>query len=192
MENVTIIDRCGEFPNVPLLGIRGGITYNPSLALRQFGYAQTDGPHDMLIQGIMFDYDNDLQGYRQRFIRAWGKVNKVDSKTLEPKYTIPMEPYLRWVRSRAHTLMMPYPAILPVTMEPVAEGETSYIILHPDMSTDMEELQRSWIQLKEQRDTFETHYKASQERILELTKQLHEERNLNSYLNTKRKRPWET
>lgn len=192
MENVTIIDRCGEFPNVPLLGIRGGITYNPSLALRQFGYARTDGPHDMLIQGIVFDYDNDLQGYRQRFIRAWGKVNKVDSKTLEPKYTIPMEPYLRWVRSRAQTLMMPYPAILPVTMEPVAEGDTSYIILHPDMPTDMEELQRSWIQLKEQRDTFETHYKASQERILELTKQLHEERNLNSYLNTKRKRPWET
>ena len=32
-EDVTIIDRCGEFPNVPLLGIRGGITYNPSLAL---------------------------------------------------------------------------------------------------------------------------------------------------------------
>ncbi|KAI5399232.1 hypothetical protein KIW84_064564 [Lathyrus oleraceus] len=166
MENVTIIDRCGEFPNVPLLGIRGGITYNPSLALRQFGYARTDGPHDMLIQGIVFDYDNDLQGYRQRFIRAWGKVNK--------------------------TLMMPYPAILPVTMEPVAEGDTSYIILHPDMPTDMEELQRSRIQLKEQRDTFETHYKASQERVLELTKQLHEERNLNSYLNTKRKRPWET
>ena len=32
-EDVTIIDRCGEFPNVPLLGIRGGITYNPCLAL---------------------------------------------------------------------------------------------------------------------------------------------------------------
>ena len=31
--DISIIDRCGEFPNVPLLGIRGGITYNPSLAL---------------------------------------------------------------------------------------------------------------------------------------------------------------
>lgn len=69
-ENVSIIDRCGEFPNVPLLGIRGGITYNPSLALRQFGYARRDGPHDMLIQGVVFDYDNDSQGLRQRFIRA--------------------------------------------------------------------------------------------------------------------------
>jgi len=32
-ENVIIIDRCGEFSNVQLLGIRGGITYNPALAL---------------------------------------------------------------------------------------------------------------------------------------------------------------
>ena len=37
MEDVAIIDRCGEYPNVPLLGVRGGITYNPYLALRQFG-----------------------------------------------------------------------------------------------------------------------------------------------------------
>jgi len=28
----TIIDSCGEFVNVPLLGIHGGITYNPTLA----------------------------------------------------------------------------------------------------------------------------------------------------------------
>ena len=33
LEDVIIIDHCGEFPNVPLLGIRGGITYNPCLAL---------------------------------------------------------------------------------------------------------------------------------------------------------------
>ena len=69
-ENVTIIDRCGEFPNVPILVIRGGITYNPCLALRQFRYARRDGPHDVLVQGIMFNYEDDVQGYRQRFIRA--------------------------------------------------------------------------------------------------------------------------
>ena len=42
----------------------GRITNNPSLALRQFGYALRDGPHDTLIQGIVFDYENDPQGYR--------------------------------------------------------------------------------------------------------------------------------
>ena len=47
--DVIIIDHCGELPIVPLLGISGGITYNPSLDLRQCGYARRDGPHDMLI-----------------------------------------------------------------------------------------------------------------------------------------------
>ena len=70
-ENVIIVDRCEEFPNVPLLGIRGGITYNPCLALRQFGYARRGGPHDMLIPDLVFDFDNDAQGLHQRFIRAW-------------------------------------------------------------------------------------------------------------------------
>ena len=67
LEDISIIDRCGEFPNVPLLGIRGGITYNPFLTLRQFGYARRDGPHEMLIQGLVFDYDWENQDYRQRF-----------------------------------------------------------------------------------------------------------------------------
>ena len=63
-EDITIIDCCGEFPNVPLLGIKGGITYNPYLDIRQFGYARRDCPHDMFIQVIVFDYENNLQGYR--------------------------------------------------------------------------------------------------------------------------------
>ena len=31
-----IIDGYGEFSNVPLLGINGGVSYNPALARRQF------------------------------------------------------------------------------------------------------------------------------------------------------------
>ena len=75
-ENVIIVDHYGEFPNVPLLGITGGITYNPCLALRQFGYARRDGPRDALVQGIAFDYESDVQCYCQRCIRAWGMVKK--------------------------------------------------------------------------------------------------------------------
>ena len=48
----------------------------------------------VLVQGIAFDYESDTQGYRQRFIRAWGMVNKIDSKTLGHKNSIPLEPYL--------------------------------------------------------------------------------------------------
>ena len=106
-ENVIIIDRCGEFPNVLLLGIREGITYNPCLALRLFGYARRDGPHDTLVQGIVFDYENDAQGCRKGFMRAWGMVHRVDSKTLGHKNSIPLDPYLKWIRARSQSLMMP-------------------------------------------------------------------------------------
>lgn len=183
-ENIIIIDRCGEFANIPLLGIRGGITYNPALALRQFGYARRDGPHDILLQGLVFDYDDDSQGLRQKFTRAWGKVER---STLGQKNSIPMEPYLRWVRARAHDLTMPYLPVGPV----IVEGDAPRIIPYPDMPTNFEELKRSWIQLREERDTFEAQFKDNEHKVLELTKQLNEERSLNQYLRPKRSRPWE-
>ena len=76
-------------------------------------------------------------------------------------------------------------------MESVVEGEEPYTILLPDMPTNFEDLKRSWIQLKEERDAFETQCYASEKRVLELTKLLHEEQCINTYVNTKRKRPWE-
>ena len=88
--------------------------------------------------------------------------NKVDSKTLGHKNSTPLDPYLKWVRTCAQNLMMPYPHILPVIKEPVIEGEVSYTLLHPDMPTSLEELQKSWIQLKEERNTFEASFYASE------------------------------
>ena len=56
MDEVTVIDRCREYPNVPLIGTRRGISYNPCLALRQFGRAGREGPYEMLIPHIVFDF----------------------------------------------------------------------------------------------------------------------------------------
>ena len=69
-----------------------------------------------------------------------GMINKIDSWTLGHKNSIPLEPYLRWARSRAQNLMMSYPAILPVIVEPVVEGDVPHTVLYPDMPTDLEEL----------------------------------------------------
>ena len=70
-------------------------------------------------------------------------VNRFDANTLGPKNSIPIEPYLQWVRARTQKLMMPYIAVLPVIVEPIIEGDIPYMVLHPDMPTDLEELQRS-------------------------------------------------
>ena len=65
-------------------------------------------------------------------------VSKVDIKTLGHKNSIPLDPYLKWVRTRAQSLTMPYLAILPLIMELVVKGATPYTLLHPDMPTDFE------------------------------------------------------
>ena len=83
---------------------------------------------------------------------------------------------------------MPYPSILPVIMEHMVEGDVSYIVLHPDIPTSLEDLQKGWIQLKEEWDTFEARFYASEKSVLELTKQLQEEHNMNAYLTPKRMR----
>ena len=44
----------------------------------------------MLIQGVVFDYESDDQGYRQKFARAWIMVNKEDSGTLGHKILFPL------------------------------------------------------------------------------------------------------
>ena len=95
-------------------------------------------------------------------------VNKVNSKTLGHNNSTLLEPYLKWVRTRAQNLMMPYPTILQVILERIVEGYVSHIILHPDMPIDLEELQKSWIQLKEERDTCEIQFYASENKVLEL------------------------
>ena len=115
-------------------------------------------------------------------------LNKVDNKTLGHKNSIPLVPYPKWVRTRAQSLMMPYPSILPVIIEPVKEGEVPYIILHPNTPTSLKDLQRGWIQLKGERDTFEAQFYANEKKVLELTKKLHEERSLNAYIAPKRMR----
>ena len=76
-------------------------------------------------------------------------------------------------------------------MEPVAKGDVPYTILYPDMPTTLEELQRSWIQLKGERDTFETQFYTSEKKVLELVRRLHEEWSLNAYIAPKRPRSWE-
>ena len=81
---------------------------------------------------------------------------------------------------------MPYPHVLPVIQEPDLEGEVSDTIQHPDMPTSWKEMQKSWIQLKEERNSLEASLHASEKKVLELTRLLHEEKTLNTYIAPKR------
>ena len=140
MDEVTIIDHCGEYPNVPLIGTYGGISYNSCLALHQFGRARREGPHELLMPHIIFDFQGDSDEQRRRFIRAWDRVHQSDPHELGPKTSLPMEPYLRWVCIRAQKLGMPYEVVRPIIVEISNEEGVLPTILHPHMPTDIGEL----------------------------------------------------
>ncbi|KAI5445327.1 hypothetical protein KIW84_013528 [Lathyrus oleraceus] len=107
-DGVQIIDSCGEFSNVPLLGTCGGISYNPVLARRQLGFPLKDKPNNILLEGVFFQEGKDPQGLKSRMVRAWRKIHKKGRNELGPKNCIALEPYTAWVRKRASEYLMPY------------------------------------------------------------------------------------
>ncbi|XP_058761351.1 uncharacterized protein LOC131634744 [Vicia villosa] len=128
-EGIQLFDRCGEFPNVPLLGTRGGITYNPILARHQFGFALKDRPCSIYLSAENFDYDSDTTGKKGHFIKAWYEVKKVGIRDLGLRNYTPSDLYFRWIYDRVIEIGIPYtsetpvvpritPPVIPVEVEP--------------------------------------------------------------------------
>ncbi|XP_058726221.1 uncharacterized protein LOC131597547 [Vicia villosa] len=95
-----IITSCGQYPNVPLMGTRGCISYNPTLAYRQLGYVMED----------------PLQ--LEKIAHAWTKVHKRDQTTLSKKVPISMGPYKKWVEARVADLLLPFARSCPLYEQP--------------------------------------------------------------------------
>jgi hypothetical protein len=104
-----IIDRCGEYGNVPLLGIHGGITYNPILAGRQFGYPMKQKPLNIALDGIFYHYHTDNKGLREQFVKAWHTIHKKKSNQLGEKSDLTYATYNQWIIDEAAKYKMPYP-----------------------------------------------------------------------------------
>lgn len=75
LRNKEIIVRCGGFPNVPLMGIRGGINYNLTLARRQLGYALRTPPLDREIEESLVYNVPDDSGLMKKASKAWENVH---------------------------------------------------------------------------------------------------------------------
>ncbi|KAI5442952.1 hypothetical protein KIW84_011838 [Lathyrus oleraceus] len=111
-----IIDSCGEFSNVPLLGTYGGINYNRALARRQLGFPLKDKPNNISLEGLFFQEGKDPQNLKDRMVRAWRKVHRKGRNELGPKNCVALEPYTAWVRKRALEYRMPYEYPRPTPM----------------------------------------------------------------------------
>ncbi|KAL5124604.1 hypothetical protein HKD37_02G004977 [Glycine soja] len=76
-----VLFSCGDYPNVPLIGTRGCINYNPKLAIRQLGYPMRGAPTEESLSPCLVR-DLGAQGLKviQRIHRAWRNPLKKDKE----------------------------------------------------------------------------------------------------------------
>ncbi|KAI5430612.1 hypothetical protein KIW84_034993 [Lathyrus oleraceus] len=90
MDVRNVIVSCEAFRNVPLIGTKGCINYNPRsdpVRLEQIG-------------------------------RAWKSIGVKDGAVLGKKFAIAMPDYTEWVKKRVETLLLPYDRMKPLQVQP--------------------------------------------------------------------------
>ncbi|XP_006605189.1 uncharacterized protein [Glycine max] len=115
-----IIVSCGEYPNVPLLGMHGGISYNPLLARRQFGYPIKTKPNNLALTNEFYLKHGDHSNKRERFAQAWSAIRRLSRSQLGKKSDYVHESYTQWVIDRTKSFGLPYrlPRYLSSTIPP--------------------------------------------------------------------------
>ncbi|XP_058768986.1 uncharacterized protein LOC131642835 [Vicia villosa] len=94
-----VITRCGSFDNVPLIGTKGVINYNPRLALRQLGFTLKDKPLDKeIFESVCFEKGADPKGLE--------------------KNAIAKQAYTDWVKDRVKERLLPFPKVKPLYEQP--------------------------------------------------------------------------
>jgi len=103
-----VIDSCGKFQNVPLIGRYGGITYNPTLAMHQFRYPTKEKPNKFSLSGEFYLNNKYYANMRTKFVQAWHTVRKLDGNRLGKKSNFGHPSYTQWVIDRAMSFGLPY------------------------------------------------------------------------------------
>ncbi|KAH1189540.1 hypothetical protein GmHk_20G057288 [Glycine max] len=115
-----VLFSCGEYPNIPLIGTRGCINYNPALAIRQLGYPMRGAP----MEGSMSPFlvrDFDVQNFKaiQRIHKAWETPLRKDQELRGIRNGI-IGGYHEWLK--VHTRGLDWLAKLKVVSEEIFEA----------------------------------------------------------------------
>ncbi|XP_058761696.1 uncharacterized protein LOC131635101 [Vicia villosa] len=82
---IKTLDCCGDFPNVPLLGIKGGISYIPILTHHQFGFPMDKRPRNILLDGFFFEEGIGNKEFRERIAIFWHPSHRKEIKDWKTK-----------------------------------------------------------------------------------------------------------
>ncbi|XP_050908977.1 uncharacterized protein LOC127122726 [Lathyrus oleraceus] len=99
---------CGKYPNVPLLGMKGCINYNPILLRRQLGYALTHAPKDQdLVESFYFPLQDNLELVKQA-AGAWRNIQTKGATVYGKCNNISSSQYDSWLRERVRITLLPF------------------------------------------------------------------------------------
>jgi len=171
---------CGNFPNVPLIGTRSCINYNPMLAQRQYGYPIRGTPSPGALQPIWTHYE---EGFSLDLIRqikcAWEEVMRVEE---DPRSWIIKDKmsYSRWIMERVKVIKLPFKSDFSPSEQPqpaeseevtILKGEIEVVKMKNDeLSNDLQRLQQECTGLRRDNEERTRMYQ-------ELFRTLREERN---------------
>ena len=126
-----IITSCGEFPNVPLMGTKGCISYNPILARRQLGYPLTEVPTVRQLTETIFFANDENPVLLNQIVVAWSSVHKKGTVFFGQKGNYAFDSYTDWLKDRVSKIRLPYKREAPLYSQPGSLVES----LVPDSTT---------------------------------------------------------
>jgi len=99
-----VLFSCGEYPNIPLIGTRGCINYNPALAIRQLGYPMRGAPVEESLSPLLVR-DFGAQSFKiiQRVHKAWESPLRKDKELRGIRNGI-IGGYHEWLKVRTRGL----------------------------------------------------------------------------------------
>ena len=95
-----VLCSCEGFPNIPLIGTRGCINYNPILAIRQLGYPMRGAPSEEIIAlFVTRGFSEGNANMLQRIRKAWNIVER-KYKELRGSSNSVIGGYHKWLKAR--------------------------------------------------------------------------------------------
>ncbi|XP_050916785.1 uncharacterized protein LOC127131950 [Lathyrus oleraceus] len=117
-DGVKFILNCEDFPNVPLLGTKGGINYNPRLALRQLGYPMVDKPDLKSVEGFLLYEGVEEPELIKKIVKAWGLICPQGRAEMGKKNCIAKEAYTSWVKRKVSEVLLSFPPEPSMSLQP--------------------------------------------------------------------------
>ncbi|XP_050916338.1 uncharacterized protein LOC127131461 [Lathyrus oleraceus] len=108
-DSVKLILNCGDFPNVPLLGTKGGINYNPRSALRQLKYPMVDKPDLKGVECFVLYEGIEDPELVKKIVKAWGEICLQGRAEMGKKNCVAKEAYTKWVKDMVNEILLPFP-----------------------------------------------------------------------------------